>query len=98
MSEKFEIEQEAIDLLIRDYCREAGVRQLNRNINQICEKIAFKLVQIMNEGPEWRPNDITNEAMLVMKIEEADEIDKKTHIVVSKDNLEEFIGDSQTQS
>ena len=52
----------------------------------------------MNEGPEWRPNDITNEAMLVMKIEEADEIDKKTHIVVSKDNLEEFIGDSQTQS
>lgn len=43
-SEKFTITEDAKELLIRDYCREAGVRSLERFINRILEKIAVRVV------------------------------------------------------
>ena len=43
--DKFEFSQEARDYLIENYCRSPGVRSLKKYTNQICEKIAFKLVE-----------------------------------------------------
>ena len=47
---KYEIDEKVIELLINDYSREAGLRNLSRLVNQICEKIAFKLVMGLNDG------------------------------------------------
>lgn len=44
-SHKFGIEEKAVDKLINDYCRESGVRSLQRYTNRIFEKIALKVVQ-----------------------------------------------------
>jgi ATP-dependent Lon protease len=44
-SHQFEIEEKAVDKLINDYCRESGVRSLQRYTNRIYEKIALKVVQ-----------------------------------------------------
>jgi Lon-like ATP-dependent protease len=37
------ITDEAIDVLIRDYCREAGVRNLQKHIEKIFRKVAYKV-------------------------------------------------------
>jgi Lon-like ATP-dependent protease len=42
---KFCIEEDSVNKLINDYCRESGVRSLQRYTNRIYEKIALKLVQ-----------------------------------------------------
>ncbi len=47
-SKSYGIEEEAVNKLINDYCRESGVRSLQRYTNRIYEKIALKHVQ--NEG------------------------------------------------
>lgn len=36
---------ETRDYLIENYCRSPGVRSLKKYINQICERIAFKIVE-----------------------------------------------------
>ena len=41
----YSIEDEAVDKLINDYCRESGVRSLQRAINRIFERISLKKVQ-----------------------------------------------------
>lgn len=41
---KFNVDEEAINKLISDYCRESGIRSLQRYVNRIYEKIAFELV------------------------------------------------------
>lgn len=35
-----EIQKEAIDLIVKSYTREAGVRQLERNIGAVCRRVA----------------------------------------------------------
>ncbi|CAJ1403909.1 unnamed protein product [Effrenium voratum] len=42
---KAEIESSALEALIRWYCREAGVRNLQKHIERICRKIATKVVE-----------------------------------------------------
>lgn len=41
----YHIEDDAVDKLINDYCRESGVRSLQRAINRICEKIALEKIK-----------------------------------------------------
>ena len=43
--DRIEITQEAKEVLIRDYCREAGVRSLQKITTRILEKIAKKIVE-----------------------------------------------------
>lgn len=40
----FEISDDIIEVLINDYCREPGVRSLERQVKKLVEKIAFKIV------------------------------------------------------
>jgi Lon-like ATP-dependent protease len=42
---KFTMDDETVNKLINDYCRESGVRSLQRFTNRIFEKIALKIVQ-----------------------------------------------------
>ncbi|KAL1408196.1 ATP-dependent Lon protease pim1 [Vanrija albida] len=45
-----EIEPEAIETLIRWYCRESGVRNLKKHIDKIYRKAAFKIVDDLGEA------------------------------------------------
>lgn len=42
---KFSMDDHAVNKLINDYCRESGVRSLQRYTNRVFEKIALKIVQ-----------------------------------------------------
>lgn len=44
-SEQIEITDGALNTLIRSYCRESGVRNLQKQIEKIFRKVAFKLVK-----------------------------------------------------
>jgi ATP-dependent Lon protease len=46
----FSIPDGTREYIIENYCREPGVRSLKNYINQICEKIAFKIVQGENKN------------------------------------------------
>jgi ATP-dependent Lon protease len=39
-----------VDVLIRDYCREPGVRSLEKCTRKIVEKIAFRIINNIEEG------------------------------------------------
>ena len=45
LEEHLQIEDGAVENLIRWYCREAGVRNLQKQIEKICRKVALKVVQ-----------------------------------------------------
>lgn len=66
----FKIPEETRDHLIKNYCREPGVRSLKKYINKIFEKVAFKIV----------------------------EKDNSEEVVVSVDNIEDYIGTAKYQS
>lgn len=41
---KIKFAENTIDKLINEYAREAGVRNLERHLKRICEKIALKVI------------------------------------------------------
>ena len=47
--EKIEITDDALNTLIKHYCRESGVRNLQKQIEKIFRKVAFKLVKESGE-------------------------------------------------
>lgn len=48
--EQMEMPRESIVALIRWYCREAGVRNLQKQIERICRKVALKVVQVVQSA------------------------------------------------
>lgn len=46
---------EAIDSLVRWYCREAGVRNLEKHIEKVCRKLALEVIH-RTEGDEQMQN------------------------------------------
>ena len=51
LEEHLQIEDGAVENLIRWYCREAGVRNLQKHIEKICRKVALKVVRKQQEAP-----------------------------------------------
>ena len=49
MAEKISIKDDALNQLIKYYCRESGVRNLQKQIEKIFRKVAFKLVNDKEE-------------------------------------------------
>lgn len=48
-SEKINITDDSLNTLIKFYCRESGVRNLQKQIEKIFRKVAFKLVKEKSE-------------------------------------------------
>lgn len=48
------ITEDALNMLIRSYCRESGVRNLQKQIEKVIRKVAFRLVK--KEGEEFPVN------------------------------------------
>ena len=63
---KFKIEEEVITKLVNQYCREAGVRSLERYTKRMLEKIAFKIVE--SEGSENTEEVVVNKDNLTKYI------------------------------
>lgn len=60
------IEKSAVEALARDYCREAGVRNLKRQIEKIFRKAALQVAKSAEEGDEssdLTPIVVTNETL-----------------------------------
>lgn len=56
------IEPEAIEALIRYYCRESGVRNLKKHIDKIYRKSAYKIVQDLGEAGLPEPAAVTTKS------------------------------------
>ncbi|KAH8823018.1 Lon protease C-terminal proteolytic domain-containing protein [Flagelloscypha sp. PMI_526] len=56
------LQADAIDLLIKYYCRESGVRNLKKHIEKVYRKAALKLVQDLGEDVFPEPTSTTSES------------------------------------
>ncbi|KAF8629476.1 hypothetical protein AX15_003423 [Amanita polypyramis BW_CC] len=66
-----QLEPEAVDILIKYYCRESGVRNLKKHIDKIYRKAALKVVQDLGEEelPEPEQMAVSTEAESVESTE-----------------------------
>ncbi len=58
--EEIAIEEEAIRLIIRDYTREAGVRNLERQIGTVCRKVATQVAEQEGTSIRVRAEDVVH--------------------------------------
>ncbi|KAJ2493472.1 ATP-dependent Lon protease pim1 [Coemansia sp. RSA 2050] len=58
------LQDEAVDALVRNYCRESGVRNLKKHIEKIFRKAALKIVEtgVATEAPSSAPSQTPGEA------------------------------------
>ncbi|KAJ2702892.1 ATP-dependent Lon protease pim1 [Coemansia sp. IMI 209128] len=58
------LQDEAVDALVRNYCRESGVRNLKKHIEKIFRKAALKIVEtgVAVEAPASTPTQTASEA------------------------------------
>ncbi len=57
--EHLEITDDALSLIVRQYTREAGVRNLNREIANICRKVARRLAEGVSEKVVVTPDNVS---------------------------------------
>jgi ATP-dependent Lon protease len=57
--EHLEITDDALSLIVRQYTREAGVRNLNREIANICRKVARRLAEGVSEKVVITPDNVS---------------------------------------
>ena len=54
-----EFAEEALRLIVRNYTREAGVRNMERQIGQVCRKVAVQVAQGETKGTRVEADDLT---------------------------------------
>lgn len=101
------ITEDAIRKLIRQYTREAGVRNLEREIANLCRKTLVKLVNKTNDTDDAKNPSTTNTSDTIANESNADAADKKQsksgkksgkshnqikHIDITPANLHEYAG------
>jgi ATP-dependent Lon protease len=59
-TEEISIDDEAMRIVIRDYTREAGVRNLERQIGTICRKVATKVAEEEGRSVRVEPDDVSD--------------------------------------
>ncbi|KAI8618272.1 Lon protease C-terminal proteolytic domain-containing protein [Chytriomyces sp. MP71] len=84
--EQVDLQEEAVELLIRNYCRESGVRNLKKHIDKVYRKAAFRIVSRgqESEGKQKAEGVVVEEAK---KDETKDE-----PLKISKENLRDYVG------
>ncbi|KAI7899514.1 ATP-dependent protease La [Cokeromyces recurvatus] len=96
--------QEAIDSLIKNYCRESGVRNLKKHIDKVFRKAAFKVVQELGEDKviekeEKKENEeMTKETMTSEQVINPLVVPKDVHVDITSENLKEYVGPQVYQS
>ncbi|OJJ42719.1 hypothetical protein ASPZODRAFT_76382 [Penicilliopsis zonata CBS 506.65] len=61
------LQQDAIEELIKSYCRESGVRNLKKQIEKVYRKAAFKIVQDLGEDVLSEDKALTEEGKLAQE-------------------------------
>lgn len=56
--DSFEIPDNVVEVLINDYCREPGVRSLERHAKMIADKVAYKIVMATDKDPQAKHEKI----------------------------------------
>lgn len=88
---KAEIEEAAIESLIRWYCREAGVRNLQKHIERVCRKLATKVVEQLEEkkSPDQADAAAGDDQVIEMHVDEGSLSDYVGKPVFTSDRLYE---------
>lgn len=87
-AEQLKIEDSALEELIKHYCRESGVRNLQQHIERIFRKAALQIAEIQAEDEPIQATSAISEN------EGPVETTSKTAelIVVNTENLQKFVG------
>jgi len=89
---KAEIEEAAIESLIRWYCREAGVRNLQKHIERVCRKLATKVVEQLEDKKSPDQADAAagdDQVVIEMRVDEGSLSDYVGKPVFTSDRLYE---------
>ena len=78
------LSQEAIEELIKSYCRESGVRNLKKQIEKVYRKSALKIVQDLGESVLPEEEALTDEGKAALEASKKDTSDVKE----TSDNIE----------
>lgn len=83
------LSKEAIEELIKSYCRESGVRNLKKQIEKVYRKSALKIVQDLGESVLSEENALTEEGKSALEESKKDETDvKETPETIEKETTE----------
>lgn len=97
-TEQLKIEDSALEELIKHYCRESGVRNLQQHIERIFRKAALQIAEQQNEDEEPAEKATTaitenSEAEPITSTSSADCLKSSAEqIVVCTENLQKFVG------
>ena len=109
------LSKEAIEELIKSYCRESGVRNLKKQIEKVYRKSALKIVQDLGEEVLPEEKALTEEGKIALEESEklsedgesvasaegkdttekprvALKVPESVHVVISKENLKDYVG------
>ena len=81
--------KEAIEELIKSYCRESGVRNLKKQIEKVYRKSALKIIQDLGEDVLSEDKALTEEGKIALAESEKDTSDvKETSVNIEKETTE----------
>lgn len=85
----FQIDEGVLDKLIEGYCREAGIRSLQKHVSRLMERIAFEILEITEAEKEKEAAQATTETT---PGQEQAKTTTATKIIITTDNLHKYIG------
>lgn len=86
------IKESALRSLARDYCREAGVRNLKQQIEKIFRKVALRIVKDGSaESKEESKEESTEKSKQDPKQDSTQDLRTET-VTITADNIEDYIG------
>ncbi|EFW13219.1 ATP-dependent Lon protease pim1 [Coccidioides posadasii str. Silveira] len=101
------LDKNAIEELIKSYCRESGVRNLKKQIEKVYRKAALKIIQNLREEEPTEEDVVREEVRAAQEAvkngKEAEDLNRETpllpanvpddvHVVITKDNLKDYVG------
>lgn len=83
IDQKYRLTDEALEVLVKNYCRESGVRSLEKKIEKITRKIAYEIV-----GKQEKKADVSAEQMSC----DATSSSSLEEIVLHPQDIEKYLG------